>query len=276
MKKIIYLSVGIIMLFCILCSCTVQKDNSKTESTYNSSDNIEKISGSSEKSKTDAGNDPFSEKLMTPSRYDTIEKFLNSIETNFSGEKLAEIEQEEADGLKGTFRNFIEEIKKEGLYVPYYQGKEIQIEDKEGFNNISLFPAGSYSQPCVWYYPKTDLSSEGIPLISGISIMYLDNLLNSKEITEANEKGAFWLMKRINPNGQGENVKPYPPFDEISEKEIVLKDRTVKAQICLSNNTPRINVFFVYEEILITVTIMPEISYDWFKELSFVKMPLKG
>ncbi len=35
------------------------------------------------------------------------------------------------------------------------------------------------------------------------------------------------------------------------------------------------HIFFVYDDILVTAALMPEVSYEWFNELSFEKISVK-
>jgi hypothetical protein len=254
MKKIVYLSVISIVLLCalifVLCACHSQNSQPSSETQPTS-----KLSGTEP---------PY----MNSFSYDTVHELIKGITNDFTEEIMQEYEAYYGKEQADVFRGFISNLKdaQVSLYVPYYQNKEITFlnKKKEGYPSIILSPRDRYNEPFVRFYPVTED-------IIFFSVMYIDEALKF----EANENGAPWLMKQINPNGQGENAKPYPGYDTYEERELKLKDRDVKAFVGFYNDRQRKEIWFVYDGVLVTVTVHTDFDYEWLKELSFAKVNLK-
>jgi len=212
-----------------------------------------------------SGDTPF----LNDVSYNSVGEFITGISNDFTNSVLQEYESYHGKNKGDILKGFIENLKNGStpLYIPYYQGKEIEFRNKEGFSNIAVFPSELYGQPWIWFFPeyeKTDIFS--------IAIMYLDD--DIKAI--ANEKGAPWLMEQMNPNGKGDNIKPYPLYDDISTREIAVKGKTSQVLIGQYKDDTRINIWIVCDDVLARIIANPEVAYDWVKELSFEKVSLKS
>ena len=255
MKKIFCLFSIFTLLLCSACSSQASRHDSQS---------IEELSLSSSLSQIYAGT-PF----MNEFDYDSVNDLIKGMSNDFKKEFLQEYEDFYGEAKGVVFKEFIAKSKNGStpLYIPYYQGKEIEFRNKEGFSNIAVFPSELYGQPWIWFFPeyeKTDIFS--------IAIMYLDD--DIKAI--ANEKGAPWLMEQMNPNGKGDNIKPYPLYDDISTREIAVKGKTSQVLIGQYKDDTRINIWIVCDDVLARIIANPEVAYDWVKELSFEKVSLKS
>ncbi len=73
-----------------------------------------------------------------------------------------------------------------------------------------------------------------------------------------------------------EEAKLIFDYDEITERTIVLQDRTVKAADCIrtNGNTQSTRTYFVYDDVLVRIIPEPDFPSDWTKDLSFEKIYL--
>ena len=206
---------------------------------------------------TEHGDAPF----MNDFRYETVEELSSSIQLDFTEDVLQEYEDHYGAERGGVFRSFITNLQNGSvpLYVPCYQDEEIDFPNEEGMLNIVLDPCDLFHKPTIYYM--------GTP---GADIMYLDNDIKA----QAAEKGAMWVVDQINRDGTGPDAKQIWPFKEISERTIVLQDRTVKAADCLLINGKVTHTFFVYDDVLVRVVPQPDLPSDWMKDLSFEKLYL--
>jgi len=248
------------MLALILCSCSP-------------------FSQSSGEKQPDSANSQLSEgtppPLMNPLEYDTVGDLSRGISKGFSETDLQDIEKEEAGEKRGAFRAFIENRKAQNnLYVPYIKDKPITLRDEEGFSNILLFPSEIHRQPTIWFFFLAGGSN------SFINTTYVDSFLSQDTMKEANEKGYSWLIKQIDPAMLNvDNLKSFPEYadtiKDIYEKEIILKKKKVEATIYEYYDDPRLHVYFVYDNLLIRVTSMPEtLTPEWYECLDFKPVPL--
>ena len=208
---------------------------------------------------TGHGDRPF----MNDFRYDTVEELSGGLTSYFTEDVLQDYEDHYGPERGGVFRSFITNLQNGSvpLYVPMYQGEGIEYQNEEGFPNISLYPRDLFWRSTIYY--------KGTP---SVSILYLDN--DIKE--QANEKGALWALDQINTYGTGEDAKPILPYNEITERTIVLQDRTVKAADCIrtNGNTQSTRMYFVYDDVLVRIIPQPDLPSDWMKDLSFEKIYL--
>ena len=207
---------------------------------------------------------------LKPFEYDSMKQLIKSIQTDFSDKILNDIEEKMAGNYKkGTFSNFIKEVKEEYLYVPYYKGKEIQLRNKEGFNNISLFINDFYDKP--WIYYHTDEKQTGG--IARIDIMYLDKNIKM----EARQKSGSWLRTQLDSSYPNvDNYKNFENYSKIYDSEMKFNGRSVNTLVVQYSYDPRDNTYFVYDDILIKVVSKPgSTPNDWANDLSFEKISLK-
>jgi len=206
---------------------------------------------------TEHGDAPF----MNDFRYETVEELSSSIQLDFTEDVLQEYEDHYGAERGGVFRSFITNLQNGSvpLYVPCYQDEEVDFPNEEGMLNIVLDPCDLFHKPMIYYM--------GTP---SAAILYLDDNIKA----QAAEKGAMWVVDQINRDGTGPDAKQIWPFKEISERTIVLQDRTVKAADCLLINGKVTHTFFVYDDVLVRVVPQPDLPSDWMKDLSFEKLYL--
>ena len=206
---------------------------------------------------TEHGDAPF----MNDFRYETVEELSSSIQLDFTEDVLQEYEDHYGAERGGVFRSFITNLQNGSvpLYVPCYQDEEVEFPNEEGMLNIALYPCDLFHKPTIYYM--------GTP---SAAILYLDDNIKA----QAAEKGAMWVVDQINRDGTGPDAKQIWPFKEISERTIVLQDRTVKAADCLLINGKVTHTFFVYDDVLVRVVPQPDLPSDWMKDLSFEKLYL--
>ena len=163
-------------------------------------------------------------------------------------------------------------VTQNSIYVPFINGEIYDCTIAK--NDIVFFPTEAYNRSWIWY--KFGENNDII-----LSVMYLDTVLNSTDIKTANEKGASWLMNKINPNGEN-SEKQYPAFDESYVKEICLADRNVEAVIGIKKTEWRNDIYtayytcFVYDDVLIKIQAnTTNVTEEWLKSLSFKPVPLK-
>ena len=206
---------------------------------------------------TEHGDAPF----MNDFRYETVEELSSSIQLDFTEDVLQEYEDHYGAERGGVFRSFITNLQNGSvpLYVPCYQDEEVEFPNEEGMLNIVLDPCDLFHKPMIYYM--------GTP---SAAILYLDDNIKA----QAAEKGAMWVVDQINRDGTGPDAKQIWPFKEISERTIVLQDRTVKAADCLLINGKVTHTFFVYDDVLVRVVPQPDLPSDWMKDLSFEKLYL--
>jgi len=197
--------------------------------------------------------------------YYSVEELINGISSGISDEIYNEIRI--SDKTRGDIlESFITSRRSQNsIYVPFIDGEIIKFKTEEA--RIMFSPIENYNRSWIWYQNIEIPSTE---------IMYLDTILNSTDIKTANEKGASWLMNKINPNGEN-SEKEYPPFDESYVKEISLADRNVEAVIgirkCDWGNL--VYTYFVYDDILVRLNTIAIPEEALLKSLSFKPVPLK-
>ena len=220
------------------------------------------LSGCTEQEPTPAPETEHSDApFMNDFLYDTVEELCEGLTSYFTGNVLQEYEDYYGAERGGVFRSFITNLQNGSvpLYVPCYQDEEVDFPNEEGMLNIVLDPCDLFHKPMIYYM--------GTP---SAAILYLDDNIKA----QAAEKGAMWVVDQINRDGTGPDAKQIWPFKEISERTIVLQDRTVKAADCLLINGKVTHTFFVYDDVLVRVVPQPDLPSDWMKDLSFEKLYL--
>ena len=182
-------------------------------------------------------------------------------------------EDELKNGIFGNMRTKL--LEEETFLVPYYKGEIVPL-DAKNEQNISMIEAGSYRKPRITYNGIIDI---------GFWMTYIDSPL----VDEANEKGASWLIKEIDPNGT--NVDNYQEKNKIAvengikalenttvyEKKYILDDREILALVfdnTEGTNYPLLTLHFVYDDLLISVFGRPEIVEALLPDLTFREVHL--
>ena len=209
---------------------------------------------------SDADNDALaSSPYIYPFRYDSfsdLEKAINNEKKLYS--ELSDMRADEA--TIDNFKSFIEKYQSQGVIVPYWNGKEIELRNREGFSNVSFFPSEEYDQPCIFFHPKV---STGENLY--IHISYIpEDILKSQENLTASE-----VKKALSPNSANiDNLGD--AHKNIYEKTIRLADREVTALVIEYKEDKRNSTYLVYDDLLIEVRDNPEVwDEEWFSALSF-------
>ncbi len=258
MKKIIsFALINLIILSC-LASCTGSQGLS---------------SGSTSQNDSSAENrEPFNSKTY---EYATIDEFYQSIK-NMSKEEIDEIksleenvslvlknthisEDEKQYGMFGYMREKI--LKEKALLLPFYQEKQIEryLSYDEEIPSVTVSLSGALGKCLISYIGVINDS----PL--GYQMVFFDKTLEK----EANQKGARWLMTRIDPDSmqayndelnnerandtQDDEIKP---DKKIYEKKYQLKDREVLAfgfDNSYNSTNPSMQIYFVYDDMLICI-----------------------
>jgi len=201
---------------------------------------------------------------MNDFNYDTVDELVSSLISDFPKEVLQDYANHRGDKRGKTFSALVKNLQDGSvpLYIPYYQGQQIEFQNKEGFPNVTLFPSESFDRPWIFYLGDK----------ASISIMYLDKGME----TQAKKKGTLWVVEQINSTGTGKSAKPFVTYSETSEKDIMLSDKTVKVAECILKNVygQFTHTYFVYDDVLVRVNPQPDLPSDWMKDLSFEKIYL--
>ena len=191
--------------------------------------------------------------------YDSFSDFKKAI--NKEKELYAELSDMRAsEEITANFKAFVERYQSQGVIVPYWNGKEIELRNEEGFSNISFFPSELYNRPCIFFHPKV---STGENLY--IHISYIpEDIIKSQENLTASE-----VKKALSPNSANiDNLGD--KHKNIYEKTIRLADREVTALVIEYKDDKRNSTYLVYDELLIIVRDNPEVwDEEWFSALSF-------
>ena len=123
-------------------------------------------------------------------------------------------------------------------------GKELPLQNREGFSNISLLTNELYGMPWIWYncvYDDTKIS---------IRVTY-PSILNNKEASEA--KTAWEILKVIAPNAPlPDNYQSYESYRNVYEQLLSIGGESVSAlvQECTDCSA---YVSFLLKDIYVTV-----------------------
>jgi len=210
-------------------------------------------------------------------------RFREDQQMEYTRQKTRVTEDELKDGIFGSMRNKL--LKEDTLMVPYYQGKELPLDDEVGYSSITIYESQACRKP--WINFRGKIGNEFI----FFNTMYYDKTL----MEEANEKGASWLMSQINPEGinvynykERQGSKAYNietgQYESTTftayERVVRLGDRDVLAMVfehIFENGKPLLEatLYFVYDDILVcawraTPEFMEILLADiTFREVSF-------
>jgi len=178
--------------------------------------------------------------------------------------------EEQNEGIFGHMRNRL--LREGTLMVPFYQGEQLPLRDREGFANITVFESMAVRKPWIVYHGLIDDE----PIF--FETMYYDRSL----MDEANEKGASWLLSQINPDGTNVYNFEENQIDGMTttvyEREISLGDRNVLAMASdavFDDGEFSTIFYFVYDDILVIVWraspdfLEAALPYITFQEVDF-------
>ena len=209
---------------------------------------------------SDADNDALaSSPHIYPFRYDSfsdLEKAINNEKKLYS--ELSDMRASEE--ITANFKAFVEKYQSQGVIVPYWNGKEIELRNREGFSNVSFFPSEEYDQPCIFFHPKVSTDENLYIHISYIP----EDIIKLQENLTASE-----VKKALSPNSANiDNLGD--THKNIYEKTIRLADREVTALVIEYKEDKRNSTYLVYDDLLIEVRDNPEVwDEEWFSALSF-------
>jgi len=202
-----------------------------------------------------------------PSELEAI-SFMENQYMDDTREKTHISEDEERNGIFGSMVNML--LTEKTIMVPYYRGKELPYENREGFANIAVVAARAFRKPCIVYAGLID--SIGV----SFTLTYYDRALAD----EANQKGASWLMAQIDPNGTNvynyEEIYAGTKFNPIVyEKEYQLGDRDVLAMVIdHTKDGLGIVIYFVYDDIIVCTNGSPEVMDSILPDITFREVSL--
>lgn len=202
--------------------------------------------------------------------YQSIAELWRGLHIDITPDVLEIIEgQMDIGADNGAFRRFCDERKTQRtLYVPYYQGKQIEFRNREGFSNIAIFPVETCNKPWIWYFG----------IIGDVDITIRTMYIDKSVVDEANQRGASWLIAQIAPNmpnidnstGQTGNI------GAVYETLIQLADRAVKALVVEYNDGSYAydSIYFIYDDIMVRVNADFVFVKSLFSDISFSKIPV--
>ena len=244
-------TITVVTLLCLLLySCTAVSPSETTNSTYES--------GTSSSRENE---NPISPEIIYPIHYDSYNELKNAVSkeneekifSNFS-------ETEETRGQLGKLKGFVERFRTQNIIVPCINGSAVELRNKEGFSNISLFVSDQYGLPWVYYYPYVSTGENFY-----IKMTYLpDDIAAPEKAPIASD-----VIKELSPGSPNiDNLGEQ--HEKIYNQKIKLGDREVTALVCKFKNDSRSSIAFVYHDILVEVKADPEVwNKEWFSELTF-------
>ena len=130
------------------------------------------------------------------------------------------------------------------LYIPMNHGKEIPLQNRVGFPNISLLADELYGMPWIWgHYVYNDINI-------GIRVTY-PSILNNEEVSAA--KTAWEVLKVIAPNAPlPDNFQSYESYRNVYEKELMISGEKVLALIQECNDNT-VYVSFLLKDVYVIV-----------------------
>ena len=142
--------------------------------------------------------------------YDELsEKFESTLE-----ELITEMNEKYAD--TAAIENYKKNIQsKHSISVPFSDGNELQLRNKEGFSNISFYSRELYSKPCIFYHFADEKTNS-----------YIKILDVSDEIKNNNVPNACDFMKMMDPDPDDD--KFYPSYDSISIENVMINGKSVE------------------------------------------------
>ena len=249
MKKHTIILIALLLL--ALCACS----SNDLQGTTNNTDESD-MAGSN--TVYPPGNDA---DYIYPLHYNSVDELKNAISKEnvdqlYAKYSISELPAEKANELKGN----VNKIQTQGVIVPCLNGKAVELRDKDGFPNISLFVSEAYGLPWVYYYPSVSTGENFYIKITQLpnNVLHKQNILNASE-----------AIKELSPNSP--NVgKLGEQHKDIYNQALHLLDREVTALIYEYKTDNRNSIIFTYDELLIEIRCDPTVWSDqWFSALSF-------
>lgn len=202
--------------------------------------------------------------VLQAKNYLSIDGFLHDFVNDIAYCDSSEMKGNENSDVFSSFSS--NRLNDNSIYIPWLNNSLVDLRQEEGYPAISFFYEEAYAQPWIWYFLKTEDGSNAY-----IKIMYLDTVLEGKEISEANSRGVEWTINKISPKSRSASSTQ----DSIvsASRTISLKEKNVISKKAVTKNDARVKVQFVYDEILVVICAKPELlTDDWFSGLEFKKV----
>ena len=267
MKK--QITILITVLFLTLCSCdsiTDFKNSTNDDAATSTSDltpntSSGNVDGSGTGTTLDdvVSNEPPS--YIYPEKFDSLAELKSSLSKKNEEAFYAKY----ADmGLPRTqldaLTSFVTKLQSQKICIPYIDGKEITLRNREGLSNISLYVSERYDLPWIYFHPQVSNGENYF-----IKVTYLpDDILTASKNPVASE-----VIKILSPNSA--NIGNLgTQHEKIYNQKIQLKDCEVTALVCEYKNDSRNSTIFVYEDLLVEIRSNPTVwDSQWFSTLSF-------
>lgn len=194
-----------------------------------------------------------------PFCYDSLSSLKEAVSAD--GELYDELSRKGAGSeIIDGFVTFIEKYKSQGVIVPLLNGKEIDLRDKEGYSNISVFPSEAYGRPWVIFYPSVPTGENFYIKLTCLP----DSVAKTQKSPTPSD--AIKIISPDSPNINNVGEQHERIYDLVTE----LEDRKVTAMVIEYKTDKRNSIFFVYGEMLVEVRCDPAVwDAKWFSSLSF-------
>ena len=144
--------------------------------------------------------------------------------------------------------------------LPGFKKDEINLDIKDGYSNISVFPSEAYGLPWVIFYPSVPTGENFYIKLTCLP----DSIVKTQKAPTASNVIKIISPDSPNINNVGELHERI--YDRITE----LEGRKVTAMVIEYKTDKRDSIFFVYGEMLVEVRCDPAVwDAKWFSCLSF-------
>lgn len=140
------------------------------------------------------------------------------------------------------------------FHIPKTNGVEMEFQNYEGFNNVSLFTTELYWLPSIWYYVLYNDQDVRVCITypEAFDIQGLEEQPNGVEV-----------IKQISPDAiTTENYQSRERYKNVYLKELELADQTVSAVFYEFHDDPRFDVRFYYKGVFVRIVAYPEVMSD--------------
>lgn len=143
-----------------------------------------------------------------------------------------------------TFVNMLTED--ETISIPKLNGQNMDLRNRDGYDNIIILVNELYRLPWIWYYCL--YNGENV----NIHLTYLSLFDNNEN--NLNEMNFAELLKSIMPEAPNvDNYSNYSNYKNAFVSEIQLSDKTVSALVYEYNDNTKKTFLFIYNELCVLV-----------------------
>ncbi len=200
-----------------------------------------------------------------PPRIDSIhfgsyEELITAVQNSFAGYYNRESVEAQPETTK-TFDEFTADLQENGVPVPYLNDEAMALPNNiNGDSVITLFIEETFDLPQIFYRPSE---------ISVTKDWYITTTFIPGDISkEIKNSSVSELIKTLDPDYPNiHNYEDQSLFKIVYEHDITLQDRTVSSMIIEFSDYSDTIVYFIYDDLLITVAGKP--TDEMFSTLSF-------